>query len=140
MQPGETKKACQLKYFKLPNYWEELTEEVTSADQLLRRLQELQEEYRPEKDEGVSVYLENSAGDVVQLGLGSNEWVVITHRSGGECFVSLGDEEAEGYKPFLFPEWTELSRKHLIPSGIAREVVRRWFETGTFGDAIKWTV
>lgn len=131
---------CRLKYFRFPNYWEEVVEDVNSSGQLLMRLEDLQREYVPERNESLYVYVENANRDVLHVGLGPDKWLIVRDRKGGECLVSLGDEAAEGSQVFLVPEWTELPRKYLIPQEVAREVVRMWFETGTLSDSIRWTV
>ena len=76
----------------------------------------------------------------LSIGLGNNEWMLFYYSEDGEVVLnSLGNEEAEGTVLFYFGDHTELSRKYLIPSSDALEVVRTWFEDGILSNAIKWT-
>ena len=138
MPSGTAQHTCRLRYFELPNYWEEKVEEIFSYDHLLARLAEISRNFQPEKNERISVFVENQEGDLLHLGLGSSEWVIIFHGQDGKCLVSIGDETAEGCQPFLFPEWTDLPKKHLIAVSDGQKVLRRWFETGTLSDLVSW--
>jgi hypothetical protein len=74
----------------------------------------------------------------MHVGLGGDEWMVGLHRQNGEFLIALGESSAIGTKVFLFPEWTELPRRFVIPSPIAREVVSHWITTGTLSEVVKW--
>ena len=141
MESHVTRKTVRLKHFEFPEYWEEIVESIQSADQLLVRLRELEDTFLPSRTEHITAYVEDKNGDTLHIGLAGDSWM-ITHIHPGdeyEYLYAVGDEHADGYVAFLYPEWTEIPLKRLIPSAKAREVVREWVETGRLNESIRWT-
>jgi hypothetical protein len=52
----------------------------------------------------------------------------------------LGDAGAEGVMPFyLFGiHYTEISRRHLLPVFIGKQILHEWIQTATFSSKVEW--
>jgi hypothetical protein len=134
---------CILEYFRLPNYWEEISEPIASANDALTRIQEIEHEFPSKEGEHVTVYIEDSEGDKLHVGLAGALWMITHIRRVSEHELeyqyALGDKKATGSVAFLFPEWTDVSRKRLIPRSKGEEAVRDWIDNGTLPRSIEWT-
>jgi hypothetical protein len=125
-------------------------EKPSSYVTLVQRLDELIREYNPRvgipfsvdlmKDNGY-LAIDPSTAERLSVGLGDGEWILLYFpgETGGKFQASLGDPDAEGKVAFFFGDWTELSRKHLVPRQQALEVVRVWFEEGVLSSVIEWS-
>src|ERR1700741_3130634 len=133
MQSQLTERTCDLKYFVFPKYWEEIVEKIASVARLFERLKEIESQYEAKENEHITVYLEDTNGDTLHVGLAGSFWALVHIHRGDEYeyLYPVGDEPAEGETPFLYPEWTDVPNKRLIPSAKGREVVREWVEKGT---------
>jgi Immunity protein Imm1 len=127
----------------------ELQELPENIEILIDRLEGLRARYTPMvgcpftvdvvKDDGGLESEEYRAR--LSVGLGDGEWIVIYNPGldKGLWLYSLGDETATGFAPFFFGQWSELSRKYLVPKETALEAVRIWYEDGRLTDAVAWT-
>jgi len=117
---------------------------------LVQRLNEIRDRYSPMAGCPFSVDLVKDNGSLstapeyaerLSIGLGNGEWMIVYNPGldQGPFLYSLGDEHLEGTVPFFYGQWSELSRKYLIPKDDALEAVRVWFEEGVLSDAIRWT-
>jgi hypothetical protein len=138
MSSSTRAETCRVRHFEFPNYWEEKVEDAFSFEELMGQIHRIARAFAPEKNERMCVYVEKG-GDELQLGLGDADWLMIFHGQDGRCLASLGDTTAEGYQPFVFPEWTEVAKKHLVSVSTAKQVLRHWFDTGKLSDAVRWT-
>ena len=129
---------CRLKRFEFPRYWEEIAEEIESADQLIQRMKDLLSEFSLGDADGVAFFLEDSGGNILNVCCSDEGWVISSDPKGGAGVISVGNKSATGYKAFLSPEWTDIERKHLVPSDVARAAVKLWVETGQLSHSIEW--
>jgi hypothetical protein len=129
---------CRLKRYEFPKYWEEIVENLASADQVLARIKEVYTNYQAKEGEGISFSLQDDQGDTFHVGCSDEGWVLMYDAKEGIGRIALGDRHARGHKPFLFPEWTDFERKHLIAPSLAETVVRLWIETGRLSDEVTW--
>lgn len=114
---------------------------VDSERGLVDLLASLKQKYATLLDHPIGVDLVAAHGDYLSVALGANESVIIyfSNEGAGETFTSLGDENAEGLFVVYFGQWTELSRKYVIPWIQAERVLIDWFRTGTRSSEIRWT-
>lgn len=134
---------CYLKYFQLPKYWEEISESIVSAEHALTRLREIESSHVAREGEHISLFIEDSKGDKLHIGLAGDVWM-ITHLHPVDEFeveyqFGVGDKKAEGSVPFLFPEWTDVTAKRLISKSKGQEIAREWIERGILSNLIEWT-
>jgi immunity protein Imm1 of predicted polymorphic toxin system len=139
MEVAGDNQAYRLVSFDPEQYWIPIEEEFILPEQVLRRMQEIEGQFVPGREESTSVRIETMTGDAMEVGLGGDEWIILYIGSDGTCLVTLGDETRTGYKVFLRPEWTECDQLYLIPAPTGRRVVRTWLETGELSDEVKWT-
>src|SRR5262245_52779958 len=122
-----------------PGKQEHVIEElVHSEEELLDRLRALKTKYLRRLDKPIGVDLISEQGDYLSIGLGVDESVVIYFPADGTVYYSLGDESAQGTTVCYFCQWTELTRKYVIPWKKAEAVARDWLRTG-LSDEIRWT-
>ena len=134
---------CHLKYFQLPNYWEVISESIESADDALARMKDIESMHVSKESEHVSLYVEDSGGDKLHIGFAGDVWMITYLHHVDEFEIeyqyAVGDKNASGSVTFLFPEWTDISRKRLIAKAKGQEVVRVWIERGSLSDSVGWT-
>jgi hypothetical protein len=131
-------RTCRLKRFEFPKYWEEIVENLASAEQVVARIKELYAAYQSKEGEGISFSLQDDQGNKLHVGCSDEGWVVMYDPIEGVGSIAVGNKRARGHKPFLFPEWTDFERRHLVDPGIAEAIVRLWVETGRLSDAVTW--
>lgn len=97
-----------------------------------------------QEPEPVLAEIEAPNGDSLAIGLG-REWSVLNFIGASReppYFTSLGDSEliAEKVAVFRFgDDWTEIPSEHLIPTSIARDAVRDFFQTSKMPGGIQWS-
>ena len=129
---------CQLKRFEFPKYWEEIVENPAPAEEILARIKALCASYTAKEGEGISFSLQDDQGDKFHVGCSDEGWVLMydpKHKAGR---IAVGNRHAKGHKPFLFPEWTDIERKHLVAPSVAEKVLGLWIETGRLSDEVTW--
>jgi Immunity protein Imm1 len=131
-------RTCQLRRFEFPRYWEETAENPQSAEAMIKRITELCIGYVSQNGEGMSVCVTDNHGNKLHVGCIGGGWVIMHDPKNGLGKIALGNCHASGHQAFLFPEWTDVARKHLVPPGVAQRVVKLWVETGQLSDAVVW--
>lgn len=134
----DTRRSCRLKRFEFPRYWEEISEDPGSAEGLLDRIKELSANYRSTEGEGIAFSIQDDRGDEFRVGCSEEGWVLMYDPKEGTGRIALGNRREAGYKPFLFPEWTDFERKYLVDPTMAERVVMFWIETGQLSDDVTW--
>ena len=125
-------------YYNDPISQETFEEKVYSVAELEVQLDAIQNRFQ-NLDYPIGVDLENPNGDILSVGLGANEWVLVHTHNQVEQHCSIGDESLEGTVGFYLEQWTEIPCKWLVPKALAWEAVKYWFETGALNPAIKWS-
>jgi hypothetical protein len=128
----------QLRYFRFPEYWNEQVEEISLPGEVLSRLDALYLELGTDDDANPTVYVKDHQGDMLHVCMASKAWILILHASGGNCWVSVADNPRSGNCAFLFPEWTELPKRHLIHRDVARAALLYWLTNGTRSPLVTW--
>jgi hypothetical protein len=134
------KLSCTLIHFTYPKYWEENAELLTSADELLSRLQALYLAFQSRHGEGICFRIRDEQGNSLQVCMCEKGWVLVALPTVGRSSISVGKDGAKGYQAFLTPEWTEIEKRHLVPKDFAWQAVRDWVSTGQLSNSISWTV
>jgi hypothetical protein len=129
--------------------WDEgPVERLTDADQIVRRLQDIAADRRVSVGVpyGLDLLRDNGAClddptlvERLSIGVGNGDWLLGYYAGDGTFLNALGDENASGIVTFNFGEWTEFSRKYLIPKEAALTAIRAWIQTGELTDAVRWT-
>jgi hypothetical protein len=115
-------------------------ERPKSVADLLRRLEEIGNEYRARLGMPYSVDLVRKGIGRLSVGLGNGEWIICYFPEGDEePLYSFGDASQLGTVVFYFGADTRMSKKYLVPRSDAIDVVRQWYEHGTLSAAICWT-
>jgi len=132
----------KLRYFTFPKYWDEISEPVQSAEWLFDRLNTIEKSYNNTEGEHVSVFIDDTDGNSINIGLVGDAWT-ITHISKlgkyeSEFQYAIGNKSARGQVAILTPEWTETSRKQLIKLPTAQRLVKLWIETRSLGSDVQW--
>jgi len=132
-----------LRHFSFPRYWEEVVEPVQSAEWLLERIASLEEGFHSTEGEHISVFLDGTDGNSLNVGLAGDCWTVTHIEKLGdhdsEFQYGIGNPSGRGHVPILTPEWTDTSKKQLIDRSIAKEIVTEWVEKGTLSKKVRWT-
>jgi hypothetical protein len=124
-------------------------ERPRTVDEVLRRIAEVSAECG--KKHGlpyaVDVLVDNgrleedpSSAERMSVGVGDGEWMLFFYPGDGSSLGSLGNRDAAGTIWFEFGDWTEMSRKYLIPKERALAAIKTWLETGKLGNELQWTM
>src|SRR5579859_781527 len=106
-----------------------VVEHINAADELVRRLYEIQATRIC--DLFIGVNLEDRLGNGLAVGLADDKWAVLYgDAQHTEIVYSLGDPQAEGDIELRFEQWDVLPRKSFLPVNRAIDVIRAWFATG----------
>ena len=119
-----------------PGY-KRVVEHVSSFDQLLKRLHDIQASRV--SDLFIGVTLNDNSNNGLAVGLAGDKWAVLCgDAQATELNYSLGDTNAEGDVELRFEQWDVLPKKFFISVDKAIEVIRRWFVTGELSKDIEW--
>jgi hypothetical protein len=114
-----------------------VVEHITTADELVKRLHEIQTTRVSELFIGVN--LEDQSGHELAIGLADSSWAVLCgDAQHTELFYSLGDAEAQGDVELRFEQWDVLPRRSFLPVDRAVEVICTWFATGELSRDVQW--
>lgn len=138
MTQPHTTRTVSLKYWRFPNYWEELVEPIESSVGAVARLIDLQRSCDTRDAEGVTYFLEDERGNELEVHCSGDHWAIAFFPIYGKPVITSGNPSAKGSKPFLIPEWTEVERKHLISPEMAQDVVKEWIDTGKLSNSVVW--
>lgn len=118
----------------------EFEEHPTTFSVLRDRLEAIRIEYGALLKIPYSVDLVRPGTGIMSVGLGDEEWMLFVYSEDRNLIASaFGDENAEGDVAFFFGDFTELSRKYLIPRDAALEAIQTWWETGKLSTKVGWT-
>jgi hypothetical protein len=129
----------KLHWFEPDRYWETISEDVSSADRVIDRLDELERRFWKGPQLCVAPTIELSSGDTMQVGLAGSHWLLIHSRAGSKkCSWAVSDTQMDGTIWVHFPADTEVSRQQLVPKPQAQRAIREWFEAGRLGGGLHW--
>ena len=133
-----TRKPWRVSFYRFPAYWEELVEAFLLPEDVVSRLEALRLELASSVGGYPTVYVTDRQGEMIHVCMTPKSWILIVHTSTGECRVTTSNKATSETCAFLFPEWTELSKRHLIPKATARKVLVHWLETGEPSSLVHW--
>lgn len=128
----------ELKYFKFPKYWEPWVEPILDSDHLWERLDQIWKEYSPTDQELIAITLVREGRSSLKIGFSNGEWILIFEKESGVFWCAIGDPTTVGDRWVVFPEWTELPRRFVLTSDVAKGAIRYWIDTGEPSPMVDW--